>query len=158
MFLRFGIVHDFHHATSGQRRPFVATGTPAARAPADIQQVRVGMDEKLLRLASFLFLGLTLQLFLESLVPHQLIGALPNFCYIGFGRVEVPSQPGGYFHLHQLLSVPNGQSRSCDGQQMSQLRLSSSFLQNEQTVRKRALKLHLSRQRRRDRLIRSCSP
>jgi hypothetical protein len=43
-------------------------------------------------------LGLTLQLFLESLVLDQLIGALPNFCYIGFGRVEVPSQPSQYFH------------------------------------------------------------
>jgi hypothetical protein len=100
---------------------------------------------KLLRLASFPFLGLTLQLFLELLMLHQLIGALPNFCYIGFGRVEVPSQPGGYFHLYQLLSVPNGQSRSCDEQQMFQLRLSSSFLQNEQIVRKGALKLHSSR-------------
>src|SRR5437868_530789 len=69
---------------------------------------------------------------------HQLIRALPNFCYLRFGGVEVPSQPGGYSHLHQLLSVPNGQSRSCDGQQASQLRLSSSFLQNEQIVTKGA--------------------
>jgi hypothetical protein len=104
----------------------------------------VAWKRKLLRLASFLFLGLTLQLFLELLMLHQLIRALPNFCYLRFGRVEVPSQPGGYSHLHQFLSVPNGQSRSCDGQQASQLRLSSSFLQNEQILTKGALKLHSS--------------
>ena len=99
---------------------------------------------KLLRLASFLFLGLTLQLFLELLVLHQLIGALPNFCYNGFGRVEVPSQPGGHFHLHQLLSVLTDRAVPVMDNKCLSSRLGSSFLQNEQTVRKGALKLHFS--------------
>jgi hypothetical protein len=64
-------------------------------------------------LASFRFLGFTLQLFLELLMLDQLIGPVPKFCYIGFARIEVPSQPGRYFHLRQLLSVLNGQSCSC---------------------------------------------
>jgi hypothetical protein len=61
--------------------------------------------KKLLRLASFLLFHVALQLFLELLVLYHLIGALPDFFYIGFRFVEIPSQPGGYFHVHQLLSV-----------------------------------------------------
>ena len=63
------------------------------------------LAEKLLRLASFLLLRVALQLFLQLLVLYHLIGALPDLFYIGFRPVEVPSQPGGYFHVHQLLSV-----------------------------------------------------
>src|SRR5262249_40074688 len=59
VFLRFGMgfVHGFHHATSGQRQLFGATGTRAARALADIQQVRVGMDEKTTAVGFFPLLG-----------------------------------------------------------------------------------------------------
>ena len=63
------------------------------------------LAEKLLRLASFLLLRVALQLFLQLLVLYHLIGALPDLFYIGFRPVEVPSQPGGHFHVHPLLSV-----------------------------------------------------
>jgi hypothetical protein len=57
------------------------------RVPARVHE----NTEKLTRLAPFLFLGVTLQLFLELLVLYHLIGALPNFFFqIGIGPLEVP--------------------------------------------------------------------
>jgi hypothetical protein len=79
-------------------------GAPALLSPRDAYGA-LHEAQKLLRLASFLLLRVAPQLFLELLVLYHLIGALPDFFRIGFRPVEVPSQPGGYFHVHQLLSV-----------------------------------------------------
>jgi hypothetical protein len=66
--------------------------------------------KKLLRLAPLLALRFAQQLFLELLVLDHLIGALPNFFPIGFRPIKIPSQPGGYFHVHQLLLVTSGRA------------------------------------------------
>jgi hypothetical protein len=49
--------HGFHHATSGQRRRSVRLVLRPRERPADIQQVRIGIDEKTTALGFFPLLG-----------------------------------------------------------------------------------------------------